>query len=117
MHRLANPPVGAGEGSSLPDSIFFARLFLLHVAVALLLLLLQSLSLIVVGFHLLLAVLGRVGALVEAGEQKVEHEGVRTDKVREGNREVAVVLEEQLEGMDHHEHKLNLLRIERREKG
>lgn len=72
-----------------------------------------SFTLLRIHFHFLarFAVLGCVRALIEAGEQEVEHEGVGADKVREGNREVAVVLEEQLECMDHHHHELNLKRV------
>lgn len=54
------------------------------------------------------AFLGRVRALVEAGEEEVEHERVGSDEISKGNRVVAFIFEEQLEGVDHDEHKLDL---------
>lgn len=110
MYRLADPPIGAHKRRSLP-SRRVAIVDLLHLlAAALHYAIVLLWSRIGVYFHFLarLAVLGRVRALVEASEQEVEHDGVRSDEVRKGDREVAVVLEEQLECVGHHQHELDL---------
>lgn len=114
MHGLADPSVGAGERASLPHRGHVFRLCdliidLLAVSISILQLLLLLL-LVRVYFQLLgcFALLRRVRVFVESAEQEVEHNGMRSDEIGEGDREVALVLEEQLEGVDHHEHKLDL---------
>lgn len=56
-------------------------------------------------FSLLLAL--DVGLLVEVGEEEVEHDWVQTDEPDEGLGVVALH-EEELEGVDHHQHELHL---------
>lgn len=106
MHRLANPPVGAREWCALPQGRLFAGRRRGDLLVDQLLLL----TLVRVYFHLLrrLVVPCVVRALVEAREQEVEHDCVGANEVREGDREVAIVLEQQLERVHHDEHELDL---------
>lgn len=47
--------------------------------------------------------------LVEIGEQEVEHNGMSANKVSKTNWIVAIILEEQLEGVYHYQNKLNHL--------
>lgn len=112
MNGLAYPTICAHERCPLSElgQFIVLRLDLLVAT-------LHCLSIVVLGcrrvrvyFHLLsrFTILGVVRALVESGEQEVEHDGVRSDKVREGDREVAVVLEQQLECVGHHHHELHL---------
>ena len=49
-----------------------------------------------------------VRLLVEVREQEVEHDGVGTDEVSERDRIVALVPDQQLESVSHHQDELNL---------
>ena len=49
-----------------------------------------------------------VRPLVEVREQEVEHDRMGTNEVRESAREVALVPEQQLEGVGHHQDELDL---------
>lgn len=116
VDRLTNPSVWSGEAlTSRHTSVDHRRLHLLVDGLLCSISIQQGICSICIGLQLLrLPFLGRVCALVEAREQKVEHDGVGANEVGEGNRVVAVVLEEQLEGMDHDEYELDL-RKERQE--
>lgn len=56
-----------------------------------------------------LAIALHIGPLVEVREEEVEHHGVCANEVGKANWIIAVVLEEQLERVHHHEHELNHL--------